>query len=80
MSQHSNICRLRFRTWHSLAWGVCLVAVWLSSSTLIAADLVEFLSGAKASGTMKQIRKEKKEFDFEVQLGNRKLTRTSTLR
>ncbi|MBC8355848.1 MAG: FMN-binding protein [Planctomycetes bacterium] len=45
---------------------------------LFAADLVEFLNGAKATGSMKQIRKEKKEFDFEIQLGGRRLVRTYT--
>ena len=43
-----------------------------------AADLVEFLNGAKARGTVKEIRKAKKEFDLEVQLGKRKLVRTYT--
>jgi len=41
-----------------------------------AEDLVEFLNGAKARGTVKAIRKEKKEFDFEVQLGGKTLLRT----
>lgn len=43
-----------------------------------AEDLVEFLNGAKARGTVKEIRKQKKEFDFEVQLGGRTLVRTYT--
>ncbi len=41
-------------------------------------DLVEFLSGAKARGTVQEIRKGDKEFDFEVQLGGRKSVRTYT--
>lgn len=46
------------------------------SSPLLAADQIEFLNGSKASGTMKTIRKAAKEFDFEIQLGNRNLLRT----
>lgn len=48
-----------------------LVPAWASAE-----DLVEFLSGAKAKGTVKEIRKEKKEFDFETKLGGRTLLRT----
>jgi uncharacterized protein with FMN-binding domain len=51
-----------------------LLGVWLSE--VAADDLVEFLSGAKARGTVKDIRKDDKEFDFEVQLGGRALVRT----
>lgn len=47
-------------------------------ASLLAEDLVEFLNGAKATGSMKEIRKEEKEFDFEIQLGGRKLVRTYT--
>ena len=50
----------------------------LASASLFAEDLIEFLNGAKATGSMKEIRKAKKEFDFEVQLGGRKLVRTYT--
>ncbi len=39
-------------------------------------DEVAFLSGAKVRGTIKAIRKDKKEFDFEVQIGGRTLLRT----
>ncbi len=39
-------------------------------------DEVEFLSGAKVKGTVKEIRKDKNEFDFEVQLGGRSMLRT----
>ena len=35
-----------------------------------------FLSGAKVSGTVKEIRKDKREFDFELQMGGRTLQRT----
>lgn len=40
------------------------------------ADTIEFLSGAKVEGVVKQIRKEKKELDFEVSIGGRTLNRT----
>lgn len=55
-----------------------VLAVCLTPALLLAEDLVEFLNGAKATGSMQEIRKEKKEFDFEVQLGGRKLVRTYT--
>lgn len=57
---------------------LCCLTACLVPSLLLAEDLVEFLNGAKATGSMKEIRKEKKEFDFEVQLGGRKLVRTYT--
>jgi len=50
---------------------LCCLTACLVPSLLLAEDLVEFLNGAKATGSMKEIRKEKKEFDFEVQLGGR---------
>ena len=59
---------------------ICFVALFcaLLACAANAADLVEFLSGAKARGTVKEIRKADKEFDLEVQLGQRKLVRTYT--
>ncbi len=42
------------------------------------ADSVEFLSGAKAEGTVTAIRKAAKEFDIEVKIGTRTLVRTYT--
>ena len=54
-----------------------LSAFCLSSpSSIRAEDLVEFLSGAKASGTVKSIRKVEKEFDIEVTIGGRTSVRT----
>jgi uncharacterized protein with FMN-binding domain len=53
-----------------------ILIVALAASAARADDLVEFLSGAKAHGTVKAIRKAEKEFDFEVQLGGRTLLRT----
>ncbi len=44
--------------------------------SVLADDVVEFASGAKVTGTVKEIRKEKWEFDFELQLGGRTLQRT----
>ncbi|MHB0959562.1 MAG: FMN-binding protein [Pirellulaceae bacterium] len=41
-----------------------------------AEDIVEFTSGAKVTGTVKEIRKDKREFDFQMQLGGRTLQRT----
>ena len=48
----------------------------LASPRLLAEDLVEFLSGAKANGIVKSIRKEQREFDLEVNVAGRKLVRT----
>ena len=55
---------------------VVLCVVLAAPSSCLAEDLVEFLSGAKARGTIKEIRKEKKDFDFEVKLGGRSVVRT----
>jgi hypothetical protein len=52
------------------------LAVTLSPSATSAEDLVEFLSGAKMTGVVKEIRKTEKEFDFEAKIGNRAMTRT----
>lgn len=54
----------------------CGMAVLLAPVWSRAADVVEFLSGAKASGTIKEIRKADKEFDIEVTIGTRTLVRT----
>ncbi len=47
-----------------------------ASASAMAEDEVEFLSGAKVRGTIKEIRKEKKEFNFEVQISGRTMLRT----
>ncbi len=39
-------------------------------------DTVEFLNGAKITGVVKEIRKDKKEFDFAATIGDRDVTRT----
>ena len=43
---------------------------------LHAEDSIEFLNGSKTTGTVKQIRKADKEFDFEVKIGKRTFKRT----
>lgn len=53
---------------------VCLLIV--SQLSASAEDTVEFLNGAKITGLVKEIRKEKKEFDFEATIGSRDVTRT----
>jgi hypothetical protein len=52
------------------------VACLLLSTTLRADDLVEFLSGVKMSGTVTEIRKDAKEFDFEAMIGTRSVFQT----
>ena len=54
---------------------LCLL-VMLIPAGCWADDLVEFLSGSKLTGSVKQIRKEQKEFDFEVTVGARTSVRT----
>lgn len=55
---------------------VCGAAGLLPADGSHAADLVEFLSGAKAEGKITAIRKADKEFDIEVKIGTRTLVRT----
>jgi uncharacterized protein with FMN-binding domain len=56
---------------------VVMTAVFLCLPTLAwGIDEVRFLSGAKMQGTVKEIRKEKREFDFEVRIGGRTMLRT----
>ena len=47
-----------------------------SPSSCDAADLVEFLSGAKANGTVRSIRKTEREFELEITVAGRKVIRT----
>lgn len=56
--------------------GIITLLCCIACSSARAEDLVEFLSGAKARGAMKVIRKQKKEFDFEVRIGGRSVVRT----
>lgn len=53
-----------------------VLAFALIAPALEAEDVVEFLSGAKVTGTVTEIRKEAKEFDFEAMIGTRKVLRT----
>jgi hypothetical protein len=56
-----------------------LTVLWLLGWCLPATrgeDVVEFLSGAKVRGTVKEIRKGQREFDLEVRLGSRRVLRT----
>ena len=55
---------------------LCLSSVAVAPATACAADVVEFLSGATVRGTMKQIRKDKREFDFEATNGTQTSVRT----
>lgn len=55
-------------------WTIGLVLA--AAGTAWGEDEVEFLSGAKVQGTVKEIRKAQEEFDFEVQLGGRSMLRT----
>ena len=54
----------------------CAIAFILLATAALAEDEVEFLNGSKIKGTVKEIRKEKKEFDIEIELSGRTLTRT----
>ncbi len=54
------------------------ILILLAQADCWAADLVEFLSGSELTGTVKQIRKDKQEFDFEAKIGSRTTVRTYT--
>lgn len=54
---------------------LCLLMI-VAAEKASAVDTVEFLQGAKMTGTVKEIRKEQKEFDFEATVGGRTLVRT----
>ena len=54
----------------------CILVLAFLPATAIAEDEVEFLNGSKIKGTVKEIRKDKKEFDIELEVGGRTLTRT----
>lgn len=53
-----------------------ILTVTLGYGPAAADDVVEFLSGAKMTGVVTEIRKEQKEFDFEAKLGSRTVSRT----
>ena len=61
------------------AFRSCLVTASILCFGLLSAgaeDLVEFLTGAKMRGTVVEIRKDAKEFEFEAVLGSRTVLRT----
>jgi len=57
-----------------------ILVIAACSTAAMAADSVEFLSGASAQGVVKAIRKDKQEFDFEAKVGTRTLVRTYPFR
>ena len=56
--------------------GISLLSVCFLFGQAKALDSVEFLSGAKMSGTVKEIRKAAKEFDFQATIAGRTAVRT----
>ncbi len=56
-------------------WMTSVVVALLAPCGALA-DTIEFLSGAKISGEVKEIRKSEREFDFEASLGSRTVVRT----
>ena len=62
-----------FRIQRAVLLCVCLC---LSHSLALAEDLVEFLNGSKVRGAVKEIRKEKREFDVQVVINGRDFLRT----
>lgn len=83
MPQHTHLSdslrsSSKFKVRRSMFIFLFCLAVCFSPALLMAEDFVEFLNGAKVTGAMKEIRKEKKEFDFEITLSGRKLVRTYT--
>ncbi|PHS09818.1 MAG: hypothetical protein COA78_11810 [Blastopirellula sp.] len=59
---------------------LCIAAIICSSSPalLFAADVVEFLSGAKLEGKVLAIRKSEKQIDFQTSIAGRSIKRTYT--
>ncbi len=56
---------------------VLVLALFLASTSNAAAeDSIEFLNGSTLQGTVKEVREEKKEIQFESKFGSRTLTRT----
>jgi uncharacterized protein with FMN-binding domain len=55
---------------------LALLALIVLAPLVAAQDVVELTSGAKVRGKVKEIRKEKKEFDFEATVGGRTYERT----
>ncbi|WP_162006573.1 FMN-binding protein [Roseimaritima sediminicola] len=55
--------------------GALALVCCVCTSTAAAEDLIEFLNGSTATGTVKSIRKADREFDFEMNVGGRTFTR-----
>jgi hypothetical protein len=72
----------RFKFWSFQAMRPIIIAGALGATVLLpapcSADLVEFLSGAKAEGTIKRIDKENRKIEFDLQIGGRTVPRTYT--
>jgi uncharacterized protein with FMN-binding domain len=64
----------RLERWCRLSAVLFVVSIVATSAA--AADRVEFLSGANLTGSVKEIRGAKREFDFEAKIGNQTLIRT----
>ncbi len=60
----------------SMCFLLLFLCTTISSKDVVAEDIVEFLSGAKMAGTVKEIRKAEKEFDFQATVGGRASLRT----
>lgn len=60
----------------SIAFLILCLSLIVASRQASAVDTVEFLQGATMTGTIKEIRKEQKEFDFEATIGGSTLVRT----
>ena len=60
---------------HCALWVVIGVAL-IASEKALAQDVVEFLTGAKITGKIKEIREADKTLDIDVKFGSRTLTRT----
>tara|TARA_R110002049_G_scaffold4601_5_gene32299 strand:- start:426461 stop:427744 length:1284 start_codon:yes stop_codon:yes gene_type:complete len=59
-----------------LLLSLACAAMLLSSPVSHAEDIVEFMSGVQATGTVKTIRKTEREFEFEAKVAGRTLVRT----
>ena len=65
-----------FHRYQVCPYVVCTIAIAFLAVAAVAQDEVEFLNGSKIKGTVKEIRKDQKEFDIEIEVSGRTLTRT----
>ena len=61
-----------------LAIMLLVSSVFLIPRSVKGQDTIEFLNGVKMQGVVKEIRNEKREFDFEVVIGGKTFLRTYT--